>query len=98
MRGMGRKRKQRCIDMDHSSICFKPCGVKAAELERVVMYEDEMEAVRLADFEGLYQEECAQRMNISRTTFSRIVATARKKIVDAMLGGKVLEIKTSDDK
>ena len=93
MRGSGRRRKQRCIDVDHSSLCFKPCGLKHSMLEEILLFEDEMEAVRLSDFEGLYQEECAQKMNISRTTFSRVVASARKKIADALLHGKSLRIK-----
>ncbi len=93
VRGIGRRRKQRCIDVDHSSLCFKPCGFKNSMLEEVLLLEDEMEAIRLADYEGLYQEECAQRMNISRTTFSRVVASARKKIAEALLHSKSLRIK-----
>jgi predicted DNA-binding protein (UPF0251 family) len=92
MNGFRRKIKHRNIDADHSSICFKPCGVKRYELERVVLYEDEMEAIRLADFESLYQQESAERMGISRTTFSRVVESARKKIADALLNQKAIRI------
>lgn len=92
MNGLGRKIKNRNIDADHSSICFKPCGVKRYKLERVLLYEDEMEAIRLADFESLYQQECAERMGISRTTFSRLVESARKKIADALLNQKAIRI------
>jgi len=45
----------------------------------------------------LYQEEAAQRMNISRSTFSRIVTEARKKVTDAIMNGKILMIKEVDD-
>ena len=62
----------------------------------MVLYEDEMEAVRLADFEGLYQQECSDRMGISRTTFSRLIESARKKISDALVNGKALVIKMND--
>jgi len=93
MRGFGRRKKERCIDIDHLSLCFKPCGIKSASLEKIVLFEDEVEAIRLADYEGLYQEECANKMKISRTTFSRIIASARKKIADALLNEKVLEVK-----
>ena len=92
MNGVGRKIKSRNIDADHSSICSKPCGVKRHELERVVLYEDEMEAIRLADFESLYQQESADKMGISRTTFSRVVESARKKIADALLHQKAIRI------
>jgi len=87
-----RKKKCRRIEADHSKICFKPCGVKAIELEEVILFEDEAEAIRLADFEGLYQEECAKRMQISRPTFVRIIASARKKVADAILYQKTLKI------
>ncbi|MDX1810052.1 MAG: DUF134 domain-containing protein [Sulfurospirillaceae bacterium] len=89
----GRRRKDRNIDADHSEICFKPRGIRSDSLESVILYEDEMEAVRLADYESLYQQECADKMHISRTTFSRLVESARKKIADALLNNKMLEVK-----
>jgi predicted DNA-binding protein (UPF0251 family) len=88
----GRKRIERRIDADHSGVCFKPCGVKRSELARVELRVDEMEAIRLADYEGLYQQECADKMGISRTTFSRLIESARKKIADALLNTKALRI------
>jgi predicted DNA-binding protein (UPF0251 family) len=92
MNGLGRKRKERNIDADHSKVCFKPCGIKAKELEKVILYEDEIEAIRLADFESLYQQESADKMGISRTTFSRLVESARKKVADALLHQKAINI------
>ena len=56
---------------------------------------DELEAMRLADLEGLYQEECAKRMGISRTTLSRTLAQARRKVVDALINGKRLLVETA---
>jgi len=90
-----RRRKQRFIEKDHSHICFKPCGVRGKELEVVKLYEDEAEALRLADYEGLYQEECANKMQISRTTFVRLIENARKKVSDAVLHSKKLEIENN---
>ena len=63
-----------------------------ANLEDVILTVDEMESVRLADLEGLYQEAAARRMNVSRQTFGRIVAAARRKIADAIIHGKALRI------
>ena len=63
------------------------------KLEEVIVYEDEMEAIRLADFENLYQQDASESMKISRTTFSRLVSDARRKIADAILHQKVLIIK-----
>jgi len=93
---VGRKKKERYIDADHSGVCFKPCGIKRTALEKVELLEDEMEAIRLADFEGLYQQECADKMEISRTTFSRLIVSARKKISDALLNTKALKIKNKE--
>lgn len=69
---------------------FKPVGIRLRDLEEVVMTLDELEALRLADLGGLYQEEAAERMKISRATFARIIEVARKKTADALLHGKAL--------
>jgi len=53
---------------------------------------DELEAVRLADLEKLYQEEAARKMSVSRQTFGNIIQSAHKKIADALLKGKALKI------
>ena len=71
---------------------FKPTGIPCSELEDVVMTLDEFEAIRLADFEGLYQEQAAGRMAVSRPTFGRICDSARRKTADALLHGKALRI------
>ncbi|WP_458700280.1 DUF134 domain-containing protein [Sulfurospirillum sp. 1307] len=94
MKCCGRKRKSRNIDANHEEICFKPCGIKGDELESITIYDDEMEALRLADFESLYQQDCADKMNISRTTFSRLVVSARKKVTDALLNQKLLKVES----
>ncbi len=90
MRCLGRRRKFRNIGKEYSEICFKPCGIHTDELEKIIIYEDEIEAIRLADFEGLYQQDASDNMKISRTTFSRLVSDARRKIADAILHQKVL--------
>jgi predicted DNA-binding protein (UPF0251 family) len=71
---------------------FKPRGIPASDLEEVVLSLDEYEAIRLADYEQLYQEEAAARMNISRQTFGRIIEAAHKKIADVLINGKALKI------
>lgn len=75
-----------CVDY------FKPRGIPLHELEEVCLTLDEYEALRLADLEGLYQEEAAQQMNISRATFGNILLSARRKVSDAIIGGKALRI------
>lgn len=71
---------------------FKPRGIPTVDLDEVNLTLDEFEAIRLADYEQLYQEEAAARMNISRQTFGRIVEEAHKKIADVLLNGKALKI------
>lgn len=61
-------------------------------LEEVRLTLDELEAVRLADLEGLYQEDAARKMDISRQTFGNIVNSAHKKIADVLLNAKALKI------
>jgi predicted DNA-binding protein (UPF0251 family) len=71
---------------------FKPPGIPLHELEEVVLTVDELEALRLADKEGMYQDQAAERMEISRPTFGRIVETARRKVAEALVEGKALRI------
>ena len=93
----GRRRRARCIGFDPGIICFKPCGRPGRGLETVELRADELEALRLSDLEGLYQEECAKRMQISRTTLSRTLAEAHRKVADALIHGRRLVIAVSPE-
>ena len=53
---------------------------------------EEAEAIRLKDLEGLEQEQGAEKMNVSRPTFQRVLASARQKVADALLNGKAIKI------
>ena len=90
---MPRPPKFRTIQGGPRATYFMPRGIPARRLETVVLGLDELETIRLADLEGLYQEEAAARMNISRPTFGRLVAQARMKVVDALFHGKALVFK-----
>jgi len=89
---MGRRQLWRKVSFIPPITYFKPAGIPMAILNEVKLLVEEAEAVRLKDLEGLEQEECAQKMNISRTTFSRILDSARQKIADALLNGKAIRI------
>ena len=93
----GRRKRARCIGFDPDFICFKPCGRPGRGMETLELGADELEALRLSDFEGLYQEECARRMGISRTTLSRTLAKAHRKVADALLHGKRLVIAVTQE-
>lgn len=71
---------------------FQPDGAMPASCEAVLLTLDEYEAIRLADLEGLYQEQAASRMGVSRQTFGRIVEAAHRKIADVIVNGKALRI------
>jgi uncharacterized protein len=71
---------------------YLPEGESASDLEEVNLSLDELEAIRLADYAGLYQEQAAETMGVSRQTFGRIIETAHKKIADAILHAKALNI------
>jgi predicted DNA-binding protein (UPF0251 family) len=71
---------------------FKPCGIPRRKCDEVMLELDEFEALRLSDFEGLYQEAAAGQMGISRQTFGNILTRARKKCADALVNGKSIRI------
>ena len=71
---------------------FKPIGVAGRSLEQVSLSLDEFEAIRLADYIGLSHEEASEEMEISRSTFTRLIEKARKKIADFVMNGKLLTI------
>jgi len=89
---MPRPRHCRRVAQLPQSAYYKPRGVPLSVLEHVNLTVDELEAIRLADLEGLYQEDAAKRMNVSRQTFGRILESAHKKIADALVNGKALSI------
>lgn len=89
---MARPKCCRLVGEEPGITYFKPRGIPLVELDEVVLGVDEFEALRLADLEGLYQEDAAARMHISRATFGRIVASAHQKVSDALVNGKALRI------
>ena len=82
----------RRVDSIPPQTYFKPRGVPVAQLEEIRLNVDELEALRLADLEGLYHEAAAARMNVSRPTFGRIVEAARRKVAEALEKGRALRI------
>ena len=82
----------RRVDCDPEALNFKPCGIPRSDLETVRLTLDELEALRLADLEELYQENAADKMNVSRQTFGNIIASARKKVADFLINSKHLSI------
>mgnify|MGYP001058902027 CR=1 FL=1 len=89
---MPRPRLQRRVGQPPRATYFKPAGVPLRELEEVVLSLDELEAIRLTDLEGLYQEAASAQMQISRPTLSRVLASARHKVAAALVNGRALRL------
>lgn len=89
---MPRPRKCRLIASEFGIRFFGPKGIPMRELEVNTITHDEAEALRLADYDGLYQEQAAEEMAVSRATFGRIITSAREKMVDALINGKGIEV------
>ena len=89
MRGPYRKRR---IHMPPRFGHFKPAGVPRRLLKRIDLTLDEYEAIRLADYEGLEHLEAAGKMNISRSTFTRLIERARHKVAEVVVDGREMVI------
>ena len=84
--------KTRWVKCEPGEKCFKPQCKPLHELEGVVLTMDEYEAVRLSDLNGLTQEEAAKKMKVHRSTISRILNSAHRKIADALVNVKAIRI------
>lgn len=87
-----RPKKTRWVKCVPGERCFKPRCKPLSKLKDVYLALDEFEAIRLADLVELKQIDAAKLMHISRPTFSRIVASARKKVTDGLVNIKVIRI------
>lgn len=93
---MPRPRRKRCIAGKPVERFYKPQGAKMRDLEMLVLSHDQLEALRLADVEKMEQVEAAELMNISRSTFSRLVSEARGISALALTRGWALKIEGGD--
>jgi len=89
---MPRPRLCRRIRFDPKTRYFKPQGIPLCYLEEVELSLEEMEAIRLKNVEGLEQIKAAEKMKTSQSTFQRILASAHKKIAEALVRGKAIKI------
>lgn len=89
---MGRPHKERRVEQLPPVTHYKPAGIPLRNMEEVILTVVEMEAIRLADIEQLDQAAAADRMEVSRPTFHRIVNTAHQKIAKALWQGYALRV------
>lgn len=89
---MARPCKNRKIISEPRTYYFKPRAVPLCELEETVLRLDEFQALKYAELDGKDQTAAAAAMKISRQTFGNILASARRKLADAVVNGKALKI------
>ncbi len=89
---MARPIKWRKVEFIPNVQYFAPLDKDAAVLQENILLVEELEAIRLKDLIGMEQEECSDKMEISRQTFQRILNVAREKIADSLINGKAIRI------
>lgn len=95
---MPRPRKCRKVCCLPKSNLFGPVNMKNVDENIIIMTVDEYETIRLMDLEGMVQEECAEKMNVARTTVQRIYNDARLKMAKSLVNGNLLKIEGGDYK
>ncbi len=92
VRGRGRPKMRRRVRSLPPAGRFEPVGVSVGPGREVELSLDEIEALRLADLEAIYHEEAARAMGVSRSTYGRVLESARHKVALALWGGVALVI------
>jgi len=91
MKPKGRPIKPRHIKSEPRTHLFSPRGKPGRPDEVNLRYED-LEALRLADFSGMRQEDAARHMGISRQSFGRVLKRARKTSAEGLISGKIIRV------
>ena len=89
---MARPQKKRTVHRPPVHVAFKPTGIQSRFLETLPLALDELEAIRLADYMGMDHADSAHEMEISRSTFSRLVERARRTVAEFLLEGRHLQV------
>ncbi|MBU0645979.1 DUF134 domain-containing protein [Patescibacteria group bacterium] len=89
---MARPKIRRRIQFQPKVLIFKPEGTSPARLQTVKLADDELEALRLKYVEGWEQTQCARAMQVSQSTFQRILQSANEKVSQALVQGKAIKL------
>ncbi len=89
---MPRPHKKRSVCQLPENSSYGPYHQQGKFIEEIILSVDELETIRLIDYENYNQEEAAKQMLVARTTVQRIYNDARKKIADSIINGKQLNI------
>jgi len=91
-----RPKKIRRCEGNFCGRAFKPTGTPLINLKQITLFRDELEALKLCDYEGLFQEQAGRKMGVSRGTVQRILTSARRKTAEAMATGAALIFSEED--
>lgn len=91
-----RPRKNRLVRSSPAARYYKPHGISMRQLQTVNLKDEEWEAILMADYKGMAQEEASELMGVSRPTFSRVLSSARGAIAKALAEGAAIEIGGGD--
>lgn len=89
---MGRRKKRRMVQQEPDATYYKPQGIPMQKLKNATITFEDLEALRLADAEGLSQMDGAKAMGVSRATFGRILCAARSIVATALTNGLAIRI------
>ena len=92
-----RPKKIRRCEGNFCGRAFKPTGTPLINLNQITLFRDELEALKLCDYEGLFQEQAGEKMGVSRGTVQRILTSARRKTAEAMATGAALIFAEEDE-
>jgi len=96
-RRRGRPRRHRLVGPPPAARALQPVGndeIDQATAIRLTL--DEVEALRLADLEAIYQEKASEAMGVSRSTYGRILESARHKLALALWDGRSIIVEGGD--
>ncbi len=93
---MPRPKRKRNVTHPPRMEGFKPFGIPISDIEPVILFFEEYEAIRLLDYMGMTQLQAAQEMAVSRPTLTRIYEKARRTIAEAFVDGKAIFIGGGD--
>lgn len=93
---MARPKKRRRVCGVPNYETFGPLNGIDENKEIIILTVEEYEVIRLIDLEGLEQGQCADIMNVARSTVQRMYVDAKKKVVDSLVNGKILKIEGGD--
>ncbi|NYT08110.1 MAG: DUF134 domain-containing protein, partial [Methanomicrobiales archaeon] len=92
MRRRGRPRVARRLDPGKPVRCYAPRCTTVGEEMTVTLLPEELELLHLVELNGLVQEEASAIMGVSRRTVWKDLHEARRKVADALIHGKRIEI------